>query len=697
MQTDSSPFPTPDAGRSQTASVRRGRGVLFVFLALWVAWSGALGWLRVSHPELDHGDITTDSNILNAGENFDREGFWSSWGVPALDTFRADGKTPDYYLTYPPGCYWLHQALKLVGVQELWHFRLVSVFWSSLAVLLFFVVCTRVSGAVLPAAIAATAYMLSRPFAEYSDNLHYLSFSQVTLFATVLGWVGIEQAGTAASRMRWLLFTAAMFTLDSLVTFEHTLFVAAFGFVRIALSRRWGLLLPLMLLGLVPVAVLSARFAINAAAMGGVSDVWAVMQAKLRQRTGASGGAGWAQVGHELLDRLGWRAARSGADSENAKARIGVLSPAFLFPASVLAVIALSTWHLEGMKPARKAAGLALALLVAGAMWPIAMREHAFVHAYTVLLFLPGIAATIGALVTFGWWQRRWQPRGAPVRVAGAVAGCVLLIAHVSQMRHAHVLNLGWKLDAAVHERNLTIEKFESRFIAARPAFADVQRMYMYSHDAQLGRKLHVAFDNDTGRMHIPLAKGEAQMLDWRGVPRAMLDGQAGAGPPRFLAEPASHLAFFFPGRQEIEAGTVALGDGSRVSRLWMESTLDSAGVIVGAAVEAPAGKGTAGLVLHARVRDAAGTLIWKRTALAEQCAAVTDSAVIWINLIEPPSAEGREIEVWFTRAGGGRSRLRIDEGTLKLPDGIRLAVDGRSLLLRAAKPPVPAQELSEE
>jgi len=668
---------TPDA------PARRGRGALLAFLVLWAVWSAAVGWIRTSSPGLDHGDITTDSNILNAGENFDRDGFWASWGVPTLDTVRAEGRQPDHYVTYPPGCYWLHQSLKLLGAKELWHFRLISVFWSSLAVLLFFVLCTRVSGAVLPAALAATAYMLSRPFTEYADNLHYLSFSQVTLFGTLLGWVGVEQAQTARARTRWLLLAAGVFAIDSLVTFEHTLFIAAFAMVRIVIARRWGLLLPLALLGLVPVGMLCARLAINAAAIGGVNDVWMIMQAKLRQRTGAAGGAGWLQLGQELLDRLGWRPARSGPDSENAKARVGVLAPAFLAPMFVLMVISLATWHLEGMKSARKAAGLAFALLAGGATWPIVMREHAVVHTFTVLLLLPGIAAAIGALITFGWWQWRLQPRGAPVRLAGFVAGSVLLIAHVSQMRHSHLLNVRANLDAQVFQRNQSIQIFESRFAAARPAFADLDRLYMFSHDAQLGRKLAVPFDNDTEILHAPLGAGEAQMLDWRVARRAMIEGEAGLGPPRFLAEPAGHLAFFFPSREGLGSADMKLSDGSRISRLWVETTLDGVGVVVGAAVHARPGDGAAGLTLKVRGRDAAGKVSWRRSVRAGKCAAVTDDAVLWVSVIENTDATLRSIDVWFTREDG--RRLTFDPEFSGAPEGSRMSSDRRTVELKVS------------
>lgn len=663
--------------------LRGGRTACVAFFVIWIAWSGLLGWVRANNPGLDHGDITTDSNILNAGENFDREGFWASWGVPALDTFRGADKTPDHYVTYPPGCYWLHQGLKLLGASELWQFRLIAVFWSSLAALLFFVLCARVCGAALPAAIAAIAYMLSRPFAEYADNLHYLSFSQVTLFATLIAWIGIEQARTAGVRMRWLLIGAAMFALDSFITFEHTLFVGAFGLLRVLAARRWGLLLPLTLLGLVPFGVLVFRFAINAAAMGSIADVWQVMRSKFDQRTGATRAAAWTDLVRAVLDRLGWPAARSPAGSPVAAVRVGSLAPAFLAPVAMLSIIGLATWHLEGMAPARRAAGLAAALLIGGATWLIAMREHALVHHYTVLLLLPGIAAAIGALVTFGWWQRRLQPKGAPVRLAGLVAGCVLLVAHISQIRHAPIVNIRWNLDSRVHEQNRAVELFESRFAAARPAFADTRRLYMFTHDAQLGRKLAVPFDNDVGRTHSPLAPGEAQMIMWRESARAMIEMET-AGPPRFLAAPAEHLAFFFAGRQQLGAARIVLADGSRISRLWVEPTLDGSAVIVGAVIDAETGVGLNGLAMQVRVVDDAGAAIRKLTTFAHECIAVTDQAIVWAQVPRETLVRGTRCEVWFTREGKGR--LALDPADLKLPEGdqVRWSADGVKLTVDA-------------
>lgn len=658
---------SPEESADPRGELGAGRAALIVFIMVWTAWSGLLGWLRVTHPGLDHGDITTDANILNAGENFDREGFWRSWGVPVLDTLRGGTGTRDHYVTYPPGCYWLHQGLKVIGAKELWHFRGISVFWSSLAALLFFALCRRACGAMLPAAVAAIAYMLSRPFAEYADNLHYLSFSQVTLFATLLAWIGIEQAQTARARMRWLLIGAAVFAADSLVTFEHTLFIGLFGLLRIVFSRRWGLLVPLMALGLVPFIVLALRFAINAAALGSMMDVWLVMKAKLGQRTGATGAAEWPDLARAILDRLGWPGARSPAGSAIAAVRIGILSPAFLVPCAVLSMIALATWHIVGMGPARRAVGFAAAMLLGGATWYAAMREHALVHHYTVLLLLPGIAAAIGALVTFGWWQRRLQPPGAPVRTAGLVAGCVLLIAHLSQIRHAPVLNLRWNLDSTVHERNAEIGRFESRLAAARAAFAEVQRLHMYTHDAQLGRKLEVRFENDVGQVHTPLQAGEAQMVMWRDASDATLAMES-AGPPRFVAEPVGHLAFFFPGRATTGASSVALVDGSRLSRLWIEPTLDGDGFVAGAVIEPAPGLDAAALALQVRTVDSNGAARRKFTVRPRERVSGSDRVVVWANIARDAELDELNCEVWFTR--DGRGRLAILEDGLKLPEG---------------------------
>jgi len=699
MNTALPPFPLADgdptlALLSQEKGLAGGRGVLIAFVLLWAAWSGLLGWTRVTHPGLDHGDITTDANILNAGENFDREGFWASCGVPALDTFRASGqgseKTPDHYVTYPPGCYWLHQGLKALGLRELWHFRLAAVVWSSLAVLLFFVLCVRVTGAILPAAVGAGAYMLSRPFGEYADNLHYLSFSQVTLLATLLAWVAVERARTSRARMRWLIVAAACFAVDCAVTFEHTLFVGAFGLVRILLLRRWGLLFPLVLLGLVPVLVLAARMAVNAAAVGGLGDVWALMLAKLDQRTGRTGGATWPDMAWAMLDRLGWPGARSPTGSPNAEVRIGVLSPAFLAPACVLAVISLATWHLEGLRPARRAAGLALALLIGGATWSLVMREHALVHRFTVLLLLPGISAAIGALVTFGWMQWRLQPRGAPVRIAGCVAGCALLVGHVAQLRHAHALNIAWRLDRSVHEANRTRAEFEQRFADASLAFAGVKRLYMHSHDAQIGRKLGVPFDNAVGVVRAPLTAGESQMMMWTdsSVHAAVLDAVGTLGPPRLLSPPAGHLAFFFPSRAQVGAAGIGLADETRITRLWLEQTLDGGGMVIGAVAEVAPGATTAGLAMHVRLLDASGRQIGKHVVFADSSVIAPGRAAFWIDVesATPDADESRggAVEVWWTRDGRGRLSVLTEGLVLPVESHTKLKPGGRVVVLEA-------------
>ena len=684
-----SPFPRNEPAKPGPKTPRAGRAALIVFLVLWAVWSGFLGWTRLTHPGIDHGDTTTDSNILNAGENFDREGFFTSWGVPALDTARAEGKRPDHYLTYPPGCYWLHQGLKAVGVRELAHFRLVSVFWSSLAALLFFVLLARGSGAVLPAAIGAAAYMLARPFVEYADNLHYLSFSQVTLFATLLAWIGIEQAQTPRSRMRCLLLGAAMFTLDSLVTFEHTLFIAVFGLARIVMTRRWGLIVPLMFLGLVPVGVLCARFAINAVAIGSAGEVLALMKAKLMQRTGATGTTSWVEIGRELLDRLGWAPVRSGAESINSDVRVGVLARPFLLPAIVLGVMALSTWHLDGLRPARRAAGHGFALLLGGASWYVVMREHADVHAYTILLLLPGLAAAIGTLVTVGWWQRALQPKGAPVRTAGLVAGCILLAAHIAQLRHAPALNIDFKLDTQVHALNAQRAARVDQLEAARPAFAGIDRLYMYTHDAPLSRHLRVPFDNDTGTVHSPLAQSEAQVIwaePW--AAKAIVEAARLLGPPRAAAAPADHLVFYFSNRENLGALDIPMHQAARLTRAWAEASLDGEAFVFGASCELAKPADAATTRLRARIVNPRGNVIARPQAV--RTFASGSRVVGWAQLDRATIPPDSRIELWFTVEAHGR--LRLQPAGAALPGSVTIPGDGRAISLPAPEAvPTPA------
>lgn len=676
---------TTDNASAPRTSAAASWPFVLIFIAAWIGWLGVLGWVRHAHPGLDHGDLTTDANILNAGENFDREGFWKTGGVPAVDTFRAEGKRPDFYITYPPGCYWIHQLYKAAGVRELASLRIAAIAASGLGALLFFVLCMRISGSACAAMVAGLAYMLTRPFAEYADNLHYIAFSQLTLMATLLGWVLLEEATTSAARLRWAVLTGAVFAMDAFVTFEHTLFVGAFAAVRIVLLRRWALAVWLAALCAAPVAVLAARFLVNSIALGSFGEVWSHMAGKFRQRTGLGGaGVGFDEVGRAVLTRLGWPPLRGPGGGPDAEFRIGVLAPAVLLPMVVLAVITLATWHLEHLRAVRRMAGGALALLIGGATWYIVMREHAVGHRFTVLLLLPGIAAAIGTLVAAGWSQWRAQPRGAPVRLAGLVAGCILLVAHIAQLRHAHVLNIPWKLDGAVHAVNLLRVEFDERFAAARPHMKGIERLYMYTHDAQAARKLGVRFDNAIRVVHAPLAENEAQAVIWLSERHRSVAGEAHKllGPARFMAPPADYLAIHFAGRTELGAMRLAGSQGLELRRAWVEPTLDGSGVVLGAeAASSEKGFKASALMLHARILGPDGSPRERTSVGFEQRVAAEGAGHAWV-FFDGRALEGAgSLELWLVDRAAKR-RIRFEGSGATLPEGVRLSDDGKSLIL---------------
>lgn len=499
---------------------RRPRPVIVVtFLTFWLVWLVALGLLRWHHPGHDHGDPTTDANILNGGDNFAREGLWSSWGVPAIDTFRADGHTPDRYITYPPGAYWFHHLVRWLGVRSLEGFRVVSIAISGLSVLLMFAMLSRVCRDAAPAAIACALYMLSKPFIEYADALHYISLSQFTLMLALYAWVRCDAAaeeGLAAAAILWLGVCIAAAIADAFLTFEHAMFIPAFAAIRTLWLRRWPRLLGVAVLLTVPAAVLMIRLVLNRAVLGSFEVVIAVMRGKFDQRIGSSaGGTGLAALWETWLPRLGWTAAapRLPGDHPDAEFSLPVLGLWCLIPLALLAMLAIAHWHLRGLGPIRRLFGVGAALLLGGVTWFLFMTEHAIAHRFTVMLLLPGVAAITAALIATGLAQPELQPAAAPgrpraiVRLIGPLIALAAFAAWCEPIRTSFALNTVMRADRTVRQAVHRREQALDAFAAAAGRLTGVNHLMMLAYDAPAARALARLFDNAPARGADPLPK----------------------------------------------------------------------------------------------------------------------------------------------------------------------------------------------
>jgi hypothetical protein len=607
----------PPDPTDQAASLRRRTfTILAVFLVFWATWLSGLGYLRHHHSGFDHGDPTTDSNILNGGENFDREGLFASYGIPAVDTYRADGKKPDYYVTYPPGGYWFHQLLKACGIHTLEGFRLGLLVVSGLAVLVLLALLYRLSGDILPAAISCTLYLTAKPFIEYGDNLHYISLSQLTLFATLYAWTRFEDAQSPRASLGWLAAAAAIFFADSWLTFEHALFVLAFAAIRALWFRQPTRLIPVALLGAIPALVLGIRILLDRAVLGSFSAVFAVLRAKAEQRVGsASVGTGFHALLEAWLPRLSWPASIVPADSPDAEFSLPLLSWWFAAPAAALLVFAIATWHLPGSRPFRRALGAGLLLLVAGLTWFAAMTEHALVHRFTAMLILPGIAATAGALIAVGFAQRSLHPPGAPARCVGRVLAVFALVAWIVALRTSFAVNLAAR-DVGVKPPSAAVaaaidrrEQALAAFAAVGRSLAETNRLVMYTYDAPAARAIRRPFDNAPNTIPAELQSGAAFLIPlwWPDARHAAAKAAASLGLPDQLAPTIDPYLLFRPGRDDTDRVIIATNGELKLTRLAWRPTVDGSGWCFTALATGPLDQlRAAGFVLelHARAAD---------------------------------------------------------------------------------------------
>lgn len=579
---------TPITNPGPPANPGRTARIVAVFLAFFVAWMGALGYLRWHDPRLDHGDPTTDANILNAGENFDREGMLKSYGIPAIDTCRAADKRPDYYITYPPGAYWFHEALKGVGVDTPGGFRVASLAVCSLAVLLLWALLRRLCGDPLPAALGCVLYITAKPFVEYADNLHYIALAQATLFGTLYAWTRFEDEQGSRASLAWLIGAGVLFFIDSWLTFEHALFILAFALVRVLWLRRPGRLVAVLLLGVVPALVLGVRILLDRAVLGSFESVWEVLRAKAEQRVGsAAAGTGFRELLDAWLPRLSWPGASIPPDSPDAEFAVPFLSWWFIAPAGALLMLAVGAWHLPAFRPFRRAIGVGGLLLVCGLTWFAAMTEHAIVHRFTALLILPGLAALGGALIAGGLAQRQLHPRGAPARWVGRLLAVVALGAWVSALGSSFALNRAVVAFTGLHPPSPTVAAANARrdgalasFAAAGATLKHIDRLRMFDVDAPAARALGRPFDNTPGVIPASLGPREALLIPlWSAsARRAAVAAASKLGLPDQVGPAIDPYLVFRPSGAEPGAPGVTTNSGLVITRAALRATLDNSG-----------------------------------------------------------------------------------------------------------------------
>ncbi len=237
--------------------------------------------------ECRRGDAGTDSWVLAVGDNFYRLGFLQLKFLPVL---KFEQGQPVYYTHLPPLPYIFNGFLRHIGIHSVTTFRLISILFSTLALLVLFNILQDRFRSWAVGVLSVGYLGFSGFHLIYADPLHVHPFPELFRFLSILLLVrGLESVvgGSKEDRGRtfWRpspalylrLAFVALFLL-SLITYEYlpatlsfflvyTLIVAPTRFRQVILGSLVALLLGIGL-----------HFAQNVWALGGLvpaaADLW---------------------------------------------------------------------------------------------------------------------------------------------------------------------------------------------------------------------------------------------------------------------------------------------------------------------------------------------------------------------------------------------------------------------------------------
>lgn len=490
------------------------RPAAWTFVAFLLAWMAVVFTVWTTWPGQDHGTRMADSNILNAGRNFDRGGLLHRHGVPQLETYEDDTRRPILYGTYPPGPYWVHALLRQAGIRDLPALRGASVVGATLAGLLALAAFAVMARSWLVGALAGAFYCFSAPFSGYADSLHMNVWMQIGLFCFLLAWVGFERARTP---WRWaaLALAAAAYFFEVWMTLEHIVLIAIVVAVRTIASRRWSVWAGAAALAAVAAVGLASRLGHLALEFGSIDAALDYLKGKLAHRSGEGGGGSSrgvsiAEVVGPWLGQLYW----SEVGDASRRREFGypfLHAPVLTLMAALLALMAsarirqalrlrralaphgdtssaaAAVWEhrVPALRSPRAGLGWGILILAASLHWHIGMRQHAMVHPHVILNMLPGMALILGSLTAAGlrlampdaraagWW--RWL--GVPLALA-------LTLAFGAHLRNAAVLNrlfpVNPRMHAAIIERELANEWWRDLGAGIDQRLGPVRRVVLY-------------------------------------------------------------------------------------------------------------------------------------------------------------------------------------------------------------------------
>lgn len=516
------------------------------FWIFWVLFSGGLGLLWTRLPDLHHGDSFSDANVINAGRNFDRVGMAATCGLPVWWCSSEPGRLGPIYTHYPPGPEWIHQALKFVGLHELWQWRLISISTGALALLALWWFALQIAGSPTFAMLAVLFYAVSAPFTQFADSIHQHTYMQLTLFGCLGAWCAVERAQTSCARGIWLTLAGLFLFLDLWLTFEHVAFIPAFIAGRTFFCGFRRLIVAGIVMGCVFGAALTARVLHNATVLGSVSAAVDDLFGAAKYRAAAARSDIDLQVvAQRWKQRLG--GGLRGREDHDSAFIYPILKPQIALPCLIL--VPWACWAAWRHRTMRSALWAGLLLLAAGLIWFVLMKEHVERHRHVIMLLLPGLSVVLATLAVSGiaaiLSRRRF------VRIGGLVAAFTLIGIHLSEIRHARSINavedVHPRLFQRVHAEMMNLAAIRS---VAAPALQHAPRVYFVGRAwpeqaAALGAPFEFV------EREIPaLRPGEFIWIEtWTAEEKRLaLEAARRYGPAEQLPPPLAHVALFRAG-----------------------------------------------------------------------------------------------------------------------------------------------------
>jgi hypothetical protein len=385
----------PDSGRVRVVSYAAAAIVTLVLLALVGVMSG---W-----PLMWAGDNYTDANVLMAGENFAKLGFWKLHFLPVHYIAPSADCPVYYYLHYPPLDQWVNGLLQSLGVHSVYVMRLIcgilfiagllAMYWAFLPLI-------GPLAAVCGLALAGTSGF----FIGYATSLHH-SYNVFFLGLFLLFFLAYTRSERPAARRWWGAWIALV--LASLVSYEFILYTQVFAWVYLIGTgqvRRHGK--AVLLLATAPLLGVGLHFLQNCWAIGLTATL-----------TDGFGYGAYTEKGR-------WYWLRQLPLSIVSRSSQRYFWP---LPALLLAAVLVSRLERPGPKaPSRRpVAALFLAAFLASLGWYLFMARHAVIHPHTAGQLLPLVFAVLGCVTA---WVLRGLFEPGQTRSTRVLAGLVLLI-----------------------------------------------------------------------------------------------------------------------------------------------------------------------------------------------------------------------------------------------------------------------------